>query len=240
MQTIIPQSGLSRHRAAARSAWHAILAVLVVAAVISVVTAPQEQTMGHAQRVMYMHVSVAWLGLLAFVVMAATGAGYLVKRQLAWDDWSHAAGELGWLCSTLTLVTGSLWAHAAWGTWWTWEPRLLASFILWAMYCAYLLMRSGIVDPHRCARLAAVVAILGLLDVPLVVMATRWFRGMHPVAPEMEPSMRLVLLLNVFSFTALFATLFAHRALQMRLERRIAQAAVTVPCSHAPSLSRGE
>lgn len=207
----------------AGTVWHVLVAGLLAAALLSVAQAPLEQTMGHAQRVLYIHVSVAWLGLLGFVVMAACGLGYLLRRDLAFDHWAQSAGELGWLCSTLTLLTGSLWAHAAWGTWWTWDPRLVTSFVLWALYCGTLLVRGSIDEPYRRARLGAVVAVLGVVDVPLVVLATRWFRGMHPVAPEMEPGMRTALLLMVVSFTALIATLFVHRRRQIRLEHSVAQ-----------------
>jgi heme exporter protein C len=202
-------------------AWHALVATLLIGTAVAVVKAPTEQTMGDAQRVLYLHVSVAWLGLLGFVVMAGTAVAYLLKRDLSWDCWSQSAGELGWLCSSLTLVTGSLWAHAAWGTWWTWEPRLLTSFVLWALYSAYHLLRGAAADPHQRARLSAVVALLGILDVPIVVMATRWFRGIHPVAPEMEPAMRAVLLASIATFTVLFATLAVHRRRQIQLEHQI-------------------
>ena len=184
--------------------------------------APTEATMGHVQRILYVHVAVAWFALLSFVVMAATGLMYLVRRQLKWDHWSQAAGKLGWLCSSLTLLTGSFWAHEAWGTWWTWDPRLTTAFVLWAIYSGYLIVRAGLEDPHRRARLSAVVAILGLLDVPLVILATRWFRGVHPVSPEMEPAMRIILLLCVLGFSAFFALLLGRRRLQLDQEDRLA------------------
>ena len=111
--------------------------------------APTEPTMGQAQRIVYVHVAVAWLALAGFIVMAASGGMYLLRRDLAWDHWARAAAELGWLCCTLTLATGSLWAHAAWNTWWTWDPRLTASFVLWTMYGGYLLIRGSLEDPHR-------------------------------------------------------------------------------------------
>jgi heme exporter protein C len=177
--------------------------------------------MGDAQRVLYLHVAVAWLGLLGFVVTSGTAVAYLLQRDLAWDRWSQSAAELGWLCSSLTLVTGSLWAHAAWGTWWTWEPRLLTSFVLWASYSAYHLLRGAIADPHQRARLSAVVAVMGVLDVPMVIVATRLFRGMHPQTPEMEPAMRAVLLLSIASFTVLFATFAVHRRTQIQLEHLV-------------------
>jgi heme exporter protein C len=183
---------------------------------------PTESTMGSAQRIMYIHVSVAWIGLLGFVITAGTGLLYLLRRDLTWDHWSQASAELGWLACTLTLVTGSLWASEAWGTWWTWDPRLTTAFILWLIYSGYLIVRSGHEDAHRRARVSAVVAVIGVLDVPLVVLATRWFRGMHPIAPQMEPVMRGVLLLSAVSFAAFFGLLFAHRSKQIRLESAIA------------------
>lgn len=195
---------------------------LLTAAILAIfVFAPLEKTMGAAQRIVYIHVSVAWFGLLSFFVMAAAGLMYLVRRDLSWDHWAHASAEMGWLACGLTLVTGSFWARAAWGTWWTWDPRLTASFVLWALFSGCLLVRGSVEDPHRRARLGAVLAILGVLDIPLVMMATRWFRGIHPVSPGMEPAMRLVLLISVIAFTALFAALLARRRAQLQIENVI-------------------
>jgi heme exporter protein C len=185
------------------------------------VFAPQETTMGDVQRIVYLHVAVAWCGLAGCLAMGVAGAMYLLNSRPAWDHWSQAAGEIGWLCTTLTLVTGSLWAHEAWNTWWTWEPRLTASLILWTLFAAYFLVRGSIETAERRARLSAVVAILTLADLPLVVMATRWFRGIHPVSPEMDGSMRLALLVTVASFTLLFAWLVAVRRQQLSLAARL-------------------
>lgn len=201
-----------------------VVAALLTGAIGTIgLWAPTEQTMGHAQRIVYVHVAVAWLGLLGLLVMAGSGIAYLARRALAWDHWLQAAGELGWLCCTLTLITGSLWAHEAWGTWWEWDPRLTTAFILWAMYSGILIVRSSLEEPHQRARLGAVLAILGTLDIPLVVMATRWFRGLHPVAPEMPPVMRLTLLVSVVGFSAFFITLALRRRTQLQLEQWAAQ-----------------
>jgi heme exporter protein C len=200
----------------------AVPASLVVTSLLFIfLLAPTEETMGGIQRIMYVHVSVAWLGLLGLVITAAAGSLFLIRRDLAWDHWSQASAELGWLACTLTLVTGSLWASEAWGTWWTWDPRLTTAFVLWLVYSGYLIVRSSQEDPHRRARVAAVVAIIGVLDVPLVVLATRWFRGIHPVAPQMEPVMRAVLLFSAVSFLAFFGLLMVVRRRQIRLESAI-------------------
>jgi heme exporter protein C len=211
-------------RSASRAIVFDALAVCAAAAAILAICvfAPTEQTMGDAQRIVYVHVSVAWFSLVSFVLMAGAGLAYLARRSLEWDHWAQSAAELGWLSSGLTLLTGSLWAHEAWGAWWTWDPRLTTAFILWAIYSGYLIVRAGLDDPHRRARLAAVLAIMGLLDVPLVVLATRWFRGIHPVSPSMEPSMRVVLLVSVAGFSAFFAVLLVRRRVQLGLESMIA------------------
>lgn len=183
--------------------------------------APREITMGNVQRIVYLHIAVAWGGLAGCVTMGVAAAAYLVRRNPVWDRWSHTAGELGWLCTTLTLATGSLWAHEAWNTWWTWEPRLTASLVLWLVFAGYFLIRTSLDDPERRARLSAVFAILALADVPLVIMATRWFRGIHPVAPEMDPRMRLVLLISVLTFSTLIVLLAVLRKEQLELAARI-------------------
>lgn len=203
---------------------NALAAGLMAAAIPAIfLLAPTEQTMGDAQRIVYVHVAMAWLGLVGLLLAAGGGIAYLARRELACDHWAQAAAELGWLCCGLTLVSGSLWAKAAWNTWWCWDPRLTTAFILWTIYSGYLIVRTSIEDPHRRARLSAVLAIVGTLDVPLVVMATRWFRGIHPASPQMEPAMRAALLLSVVAFSALFGVLLVRRRRQLELQRRIAQ-----------------
>ncbi len=210
-----------------RATWHEVLlyaaaAVLVPVAIGAIfLVAPTEQTMGEVQRIVYVHVAVAWLALLGLIVMGGSGVAYLTRRNLACDTWAQAAGELGWLCGTLTLITGSFWAHAAWGTWWTWDPRLTTSFILWAIYSGCLIVRANIESPHRRARIGAILAIVGLLDVPLVLVASRWFRGIHPATPGMEPTMRIVLLISVVAFTTIVAVLLLRRRTQLSLENQL-------------------
>lgn len=204
-------------------AFTVFVGVLLAVAIAAMAVAPTEQTMGHAQRVVYIHVSVAWFGLGAFIAMAACGLAYLLRHDLRWDHWSRAACEVGWLCSTLTLMTGSLWAQAAWGTWWTWDPRLTASFVLWMFYSGILVLRGGLEDDHQPARLSAALSVIGVVDVPMVIMATRWFRGMHPISPELDLTMRIVLLASIAGFTALMTLLVLRRRLQLEQEHYIAQ-----------------
>ncbi|MFO0969836.1 MAG: cytochrome c biogenesis protein [Gemmataceae bacterium] len=192
-----------------------LLVLLVPAVLMSFFYAPTEATMGQAQRIVYLHVPMAWCGLAGCLTLGFCGTCYLFRRNLAWDHWAQAAAEVGWLCCTLNLITGSLWARQAWGVWWTWEPRLTFTLVLWLIYAGYFLLRAGLDEPHRRARVSAVLALLGVADVPLILMATRWFRGVHPVAPEMDPRMRVTLLVSGLSFVVFFALLTRLRRHQL-------------------------
>jgi heme exporter protein C len=194
----------------------AVAALVAIAIVAVCLVAPTEETMGHAQRILYVHVGAAWFALVAVPVMAGAGLAYLARRDLAWDHWAQAAAELGWLSCGLALVSGSVWARAAWGAWWTWDPRLTTTLVLWLIYSGGLVFRASLGDAHRRARLGAVLAVLAILDLPLVVLSARWFRGMHPASPQMAPAMRAVLLLSIAGFFALFAMLLLRRRAQLR------------------------
>ena len=200
-----------------------VLASFVLSSSIIFLVAPTETTMGDVQRILYLHVSVAWCGLASCVLMGVCAVMFLALRQLKWDHLSQAAAEVGWLCTTLTPVTGSAWAREAWGTWWTWDPRLTSSLILWLIYAGIILVRGNIEDPYRRGRIGGVLAIIGVSDVPLVIMATRWFRGVHPVSPEMDSSMRYVLFACAAIFTTMFTFLIVHRCRQLGLSERLAQ-----------------
>jgi heme exporter protein C len=199
-----------------------VLALLSAAGGMIFWYAPTEATMGDVQRILYLHVAVAWSGLLGSVGMGACGLAYLLSRDLRWDHWARAAGEVSWLCVSMTLLTGSMWAQVAWGVWWTWEPRLTSALLLWLILAGIFLVRSGLDDPHHQARIGGVLALLAVADIPLIVMATRWFRGVHPVAPRMDERMHLTLLVTAVSFTIFFAWCVVQRRRQLALAERAA------------------
>ena len=199
-----------------------MVSLLLVAMLVLFAWAPEEGESNEVQRIAYLYVSVAWCGVGAFVFVGAVGAIYLVRRNLSWDHWSQAAAETGWLCTTLTLITGVMWAHATGNTWWTWDPRLLVSLVMWLIYGGYFLLRAGQGEPQRRARMSAVLGVLGIVDIPLVVASTRWFWGIAPEAVETPPHVRLVLLVSVLGFTAFFAFLTMQRRWQLGLEQQVA------------------
>lgn len=216
------KSARADHRRIAHPANLLVLMLLFSAIMAACVVAPTEVTMGHSQRIVYVHVSVAWVGLAGFPFMAVVGFLYLRSRNLAWDHWARATSEVSWICCSLTLITGSLWAHEAWGTWWTWDPRLTTAFVLWLIYSGYLVVGRSLEDPHHRARIGAVLAIAGALEVPLVLFATRLFRGIHPRSPDAEPVMLAVLLVSVVGFSTFFASLLVFRRKQLAAEQRLA------------------
>jgi len=192
--------------------------VLFVSAVVAAfIIAPPEMEMGDVQRIFYFHVSAAWTAFLAFFVVLVASILYLRTRLTRWDILATSAAEIGVVFTTVTLLSGSVWARSAWGTWWTWEPRMTTTLMLWLIYVAYLLLREMAEDPDRRGVFAAVFGIAAFADVPIVFMSVRWWRSLHPAVVteegfNMDPLMLPALFLSLAAFTTLFAYLLLVRA----------------------------
>ena len=190
--------------------------ILFVAALYLVfIYVPTEKVMGIVQRIFYLMVPMGWLSLLSFLIIFIGSILYLVKRQSKWDTLAYSSAEVGIVFTTLALITGSIWARPIWGVWWTWEPRLTATLVLWFIYIAYLVVRSFATEESRGARFAAVVGIIGFIDIPIVALATTLWRGIHPgpliFQGGLAPAMLLTLLVSIAAFTALYALLLMQR-----------------------------
>ncbi len=207
----------------------ALTALLIITSLYLIfLYAPRERIMGDVQRVFYVHLPLAWNGLLAFGVTFVLSILYLRSRQARYDRWAAASAEVGLVFTTLMLLTGSLWARAAWGTYWTWEPRLTTAFLLWLMYVFYLILRRYIEHQEKMRLLAAAYGIVAFINVPIVFMSIRWWRTLHPVIIksggfQMEPEMVFTLLVSLVSFTAFYGLLLWERARLGRLEERLAR-----------------
>ncbi len=182
--------------------------------------APMEKTMGDAQRIFYFHVPSAWIGFLAFGVVFVASLLYLWKRERKWDALALASAEIGVVFTTLVLLTGPLWAKKAWGAFWVWDARLTTTLILWMIYVGYLMLRRS-ADGERRMRFAAVLAIVGFLDVPIIYLSVELWRTMHPtllIGSEggLAPAMTQTLMVCLLSFTFLFIALLIQR---VRLEQ---------------------
>jgi heme exporter protein C len=198
-----------------------VLSVLLVAAgyYLSIFYAPTEKVMGNVQKVFYFHVATAWVGMLGFILAAAFAVFYLKSKDMKWDSYGLAAVEISLVFFFITIILGSIWARPAWGTWWTWEPRLTTAAILELIYLAYLLLRQGIEDPEQRARFGAVYTLLGGLSVPLTLVSIRLFRTIHPVVVGsggsekmgMTDTMVFVMLYSIVAFSVVFVDLYWHR-----------------------------
>ncbi|MFQ5671089.1 MAG: cytochrome c biogenesis protein [Acidobacteriota bacterium] len=187
---------------------------------------PTEATMGIVQRIFYFHVPAAMVSFLAFFVTFCASGLYLFTKGLFWDNLASASTEVGVLFCTIVLVTGPIWARPVWGVWWTWEPRLTTTLVLWLLYVAYLLLRTYTENREQQARFSAVMGIVAFLDVPIVYFSVRWWRGVHPIVfgPQgggLAPRMEHVFSLSILLFLLLYALLLWHRTHLAWLEDRI-------------------
>lgn len=178
----------------------------------ALIVAPTERTMGEVQRIFYYHVPSAWTAFLLFLINFVASIIYLIRRDSKSDILALVSAEVGVVFCTVVLVTGPIWARPVWGIWWTWDPRLTLTFVLWLIYISYLVLRRFSTSSQT-AVLAAVLGIFGGLDVPLDYLAIRFFVGQHP-APViggnstgaehgLDPRMAHVLLINWAAFLCL-------------------------------------
>jgi heme exporter protein C len=185
--------------------------------------APTERTMGDVQRIFYFHAPSGWTAFWLFFANLAASVVYLVKRNLKADALAVAAAEVGVVFCTVVLVTGPLWARPVWGIWWTWDMRLTSTLVLWLIYVSYLLLRR-FSEGTQTPVLAAVLAIFGALDVPLVYFSIWFFRTQHPQPViggngSLDPAMRPAFWMNVLAFSV-FGALLCWGRYRVELMRR--------------------
>jgi len=199
--------------------------IVGVALAVALLGVPADATQGDVQRIMYVHVPTAWLAYLAFFVTMVAGVGFLVRRDLALDRVAVASAEIGVVFTGLAIATGAIWGRPTWGRWWDWDPRLTTTAVLFLVYVGYLMLRSVIADRDRRARVAAVVGIVGFLNVPVVHFSVLWWRSLHqpptvirPGDPTIDHLLLATLLLAVVAFTLLYLWMMGRRIAIERLE----------------------
>lgn len=207
-------------------------AAILIALYLVFIYAPREKMMGEVQRIFYFHVASAWNAFLAFAVVFVCGILYLAKGNRKYDQVAYASAEIGVAFTTIVLLTGPIWARPIWQTWWTWDPRLTTTLILWFIYMAYLVLRASAEGSESQARMAAVFGIIGFIDVPIIWVSIRWWRSIHPTIIEskggqasfnMEPQMLIALIASVFAFTFLYVYLLNQRLRVERLAEAVAE-----------------
>ena len=200
------------------------LAGLILVYALSFFWVDNVRDQGVIQRIFYVHVPAAWTCFLAFGIAATTSAMYLWLRDPRLDRAALSAAEGGMIFGTIMLTTGPLWGSVAWDTPWNWEPRLILTLLLWFIFLGYFMVRGATEDPEKGKRFAAVVAIVGALDIPLIhISVSQWFRErfptLHPTpvvlnqdeGPTLEGDMLTVLLTSLLVFALIFFGLFLLR-----------------------------
>jgi heme exporter protein C len=191
------------------------------------VIAPVEQQMGMVQKIFYFHVA-SWGGMyIGFATCSLTSAMYLWKREDRWDALAVAGAEVGMVFCLAGLISGPLWARKAWGTYWTWDPRLTSTLLIAMVFFAYLVLRSFGATGEVEKRFAAGLAIIGLLDMPVIHFSVQKWRGTHPTVvtgkggglhPDMRPAFWIsILLVIVLSIALIWVRARAERVRQRLL-----------------------
>ncbi len=210
--------------------WTALV-VWLAGAVAALWLAPADSFMGQVQRIMYVHVPMVWTAFVAGAICCLASAIYLfVDRQKTWDRIAHGAAEIGVMFVALGIACGSIWGRPTWGVWWTWDARLTTTAILLLIYVGYLMVRSVGGDSERTARAAAVIGIVGFVDIPIIHMSVYWWRTLHqppsllrPGQPAMASEMYLTLLVNTIAYTLVFFYLLKLRTREHAYRERAAQ-----------------
>lgn len=194
-----------------------------------VVTPPDDQ-LGDSVRLMYVHVPTAVITYVAFAVTAVGSVAYLWKRSTFWDLTAGASAEIGVVFAGLTLVTGSIWGRPTWGTYWEWgDVRLVTTLVLFLLFVGYLALRQVPADPHVRSKRAAIVALVAVIDIPIVNRSVEWWenRTLHQKAtvarldPKIDDTMLFAVVLGVAVFAVIYVWMVIHRFRIAWLEREI-------------------
>jgi heme exporter protein C len=189
-------------------------------------TAPEDYQQGSTVRIMYIHVPFAWLAMFCYALMALSALGTLVWRHPLADVSLKSAAPIGAVFTALALATGSIWGKPMWGTWWVWDARLTSVFVLLLMYLGILALTRALDDPSRSARAAAVITLVGFVNIPIIKFSVDWWNTLHQPAsvfrlegPTIDASMLWPLIVMAVGFTLLFVTLHVA-AMRTEIYRR--------------------
>lgn len=185
------------------------------------VKAPPDAYQGDSQRIMYLHIPSILTAYLSFFLVFIGSCLYLWKREKRDDNLAHAAAEIGVLFTALTIIEGSIWGRPTWGVWWTWDARLTLTAILLLIFISYLMLRALVEDESRAASAAAILGIIGFLDIPLIHMSVYWWRTLHQppsiLRPDkvpwenIHPELLTALVINFVAFLLLYFYLLSYR-----------------------------
>jgi heme exporter protein C len=195
---------------------------------LSLVWSPVDYQQGDTVRIMYIHVPAAWMGMFAYTAMAVASAVALIWKHPLADLAARATAPVGAAFTFVCLVTGALWGKPMWGTWWVWDARLTSMLILLFLYFGYMALQNAFDDPQRGNKAAAVLALVGFVNVPVIKFSVDWWNTLHQPAsvvrmdgPAVDPSMLWPLLIMGLAFKAFYVTVVL-----LRIKAEIADAKI--------------
>jgi heme exporter protein C len=190
--------------------------------------APDDYQQGATVKIMFIHVPSAWLGMFCWTLMSIAALGTLVWRHPLADVAAKAAAPIGAAFTFLCLVTGSLWGRPMWGTYWVWDARLTSVLVLFLMYLGLIALWRTVEDPSRAGRAAAILTLVGAVNLPIIKFSVDWWNTLHQPAsvlrlggPTIDPSILIPLLWMTLAFTLLFVTLHLAAMRNEILRRRV-------------------
>ncbi|WGI18171.1 cytochrome c biogenesis protein [Methanonatronarchaeum sp. AMET-Sl] len=189
--------------------------VMAITIYLIFIYSPTDIEMGVIQNVFYFHVALAWTSFLAFFIVFISSIQYLRNESRNWDITAYTSAEIGVLFTGLTLILGSIWAEATWGVFWTWDPRLTTTLIMFIIYIGYLTLRHSL-ETEKTSRLSAVYGVIAFISVPITYISIEIWDTIHPRVIEisevrMETSMQITMIFSVIAFTLLYITLMRIR-----------------------------
>jgi len=208
--------------------WGAAIVGLAAGLYLSFFVAPPDYQQGETVRIMFIHVPSAWLAMFGYLLMAVAALGTLVWRHPLADVAAKAIAPVGAAFTFLALVTGSLWGRPMWGTYWVWDARLTSVLVLFLMYLGLIALWRAVEDPGRAARVAAVLTLVGVVNLPIIKFSVDWWNTLHQPAsvfrvggPTIDASMLWPLMIMAVAMTLLFLALSAMAMRNEILRRRV-------------------
>jgi heme exporter protein C len=200
--------------------------LLVTGLYLGLFVAPPDYQQGETVRIMFIHVPAAWMSMFIYVTMACAGAVGLAWNIRLAEVAASASAPIGASFTFLALVTGSLWGKPMWGTWWAWDARLTSELILFFLYVGIMALEASIDDPKRAARACAILALVGVVNIPIIHFSVEWWNTLHQPAsvskagkPSIHPSILIPLLIMALAFTVYYVTVLLMRMRADILER---------------------
>jgi heme exporter protein C len=210
--------------------WAAVAALFGLGLSLALFVAPPDYQQGETAKIMYLHVPAAWMSMFVYGVMAIAALGTLVWRHPLADAAQKAAAPLGAGFTFVCLATGSLWGKPMWGTYWVWDARLTSVLILFILYLGLIALWRAIDEPGRAARAAAILTLVGVVNIPIIKFSVDWWNTLHQPAsvfrlggPTIAPSLLWPLLVMAVAYTLLFVALHLMAIRNEILRRRIAR-----------------